>query len=552
MNKSNDWSIKYLWLIIVVVLANASGLFSSMLNSNDAYFYAILSKNIVTDHNWLYLFYNGVDWLDKPHLPFWITALSFEIFGVNAFAYVLPGFLLHLFGAIYTYRLAKQFFNKRTALVALIIYVSSLHLMLSAMDVRAEAYLLGEIIPACFYLWRYDHESRTKHLILTGFFVGLALMTKGLFVVITIFSGQIFYWYYTSQLRKLFSKQSLLVVCLSFMFALPEFICLYLQFDLHPEKIVFGTTGVSGIAWYFWGSQFGRFFNTGPIVNKHGDPFFFVHTLLWAFLPWSLVFLFSIVTIGKQFKTYLSDERSKLIYLIGAFVPTFVLFSATKFQLDHYTNIIMPFAAIWCAFVVVKYSSSKLLINIQTYLSVLLLVLNVVLIFLLFKFSWYVCLAILPIMLLIALFKFSHKISSLNKLVTFPALAISSVFILIMLVNGVLYKQVNAGYNLAEYLNHKPSLTVYTVDTDKTANNLELYSDVNLHEISNSQQITDEPYYLLINENKLAEFESIVSKPNAELVLELNNVAMEKFVPTLLSSAKQKQSTQHFKLYKVD
>ena len=49
------------------------------------------------------------------------------------------------------------------------------------------------------------------------------------------------------------------------LFINPELICLYIQFDLHPEKILFGHTHVSGIRFFFWDSQFGRFLNTGPI-----------------------------------------------------------------------------------------------------------------------------------------------------------------------------------------------------------------------------------------------------------------------------------------------
>lgn len=63
-------------------------------------------------------------------------------------------------------------------------------------------------------------------------------------------------------------------------FISPELICLYIQFDSHPEKIVFGNTHVSGIRFFFWDSQFGRFFNTGPIKGK-GDPFFlYAHVIV--------------------------------------------------------------------------------------------------------------------------------------------------------------------------------------------------------------------------------------------------------------------------------
>jgi len=59
----------------------------------DSALYAQISKSFVTTHNWWDIYVNGHDWLDKPHFPFWICALSMQIFGINAFAYKLPSLL---------------------------------------------------------------------------------------------------------------------------------------------------------------------------------------------------------------------------------------------------------------------------------------------------------------------------------------------------------------------------------------------------------------------------------------------------------------------------
>ena len=48
-------------------------------------------------------------------------------------------------------------------------------------------------------------------------------------------------------------------------------------------------TSVSGIRFFFWDSQFGRFFNTGPIKGS-GDPFFYFHTpVSYTHLNWSRI-----------------------------------------------------------------------------------------------------------------------------------------------------------------------------------------------------------------------------------------------------------------------
>ena len=49
----------------------------------------------------------GKDYLDKPHLHFWLAAFSYKIFGVNTFAYKLPSLLFTIMGTYSTYRLGR-------------------------------------------------------------------------------------------------------------------------------------------------------------------------------------------------------------------------------------------------------------------------------------------------------------------------------------------------------------------------------------------------------------------------------------------------------------
>lgn len=546
---NNKVTINYIWLIIIAVLVNGYGLFSPVLNSNDAYFYALLSKNIIVNHDWVNLVYNGQDWLDKPHFPFWATAFAYKLFGINPFAYAIAGFIFHLIGAIYTYRLAKMFFNQNVAILATLIYVSCLRLFLSAIDIRAEAFLLGEIIPACFYLWRYSLADRFKHLLLASLFTGLALMTKGLFVLVTICSGQIFYWFYTRQVTFNVCRKFIAYLLFSFIFAAPEFICLYLQFDLHPEKIVFGSTNVSGLAWYFWGSQFGRFFNTGPIVNKHGDPFFFIHTFLWAFLPWTILFIVSIIQYIKLKGQLLSSERAKVVYLYASFVVTFILFSATKFQLDYYTNIIFPFAAIMAAFTFYNLMPPRWYYITQNVINLLVLLINIILIILIFKFTWSFLLILMPLGIVIIYYKKRNAdISSLA--VSFATLAISSIFITLMYINMHVYPKYNTGYNLNNYLQDLPVKQIYLLNTDKTVNTFGFYSaNVQTVVIENVNNINVKPAYVLVDAASKEQLEHLAG---SKLLVAFPDIPLEKFVPTLISHKAFEKTVRYYYLYSLN
>ena len=69
-------------LVTVGVLLNATGLFPPILEPDGA-LYANITKVMAQSGDFVNLYAVGTDWLDKPHFPFWVTAVSFRIFGIN-------------------------------------------------------------------------------------------------------------------------------------------------------------------------------------------------------------------------------------------------------------------------------------------------------------------------------------------------------------------------------------------------------------------------------------------------------------------------------------
>jgi 4-amino-4-deoxy-L-arabinose transferase-like glycosyltransferase len=370
--KSTITSFHFGVMLIVALMANALGLFNDILEPDGA-LYASIAKNIVVKKDWINLFAYGGDWLDKPHFPFWLSAFSFKVFGINSFAYKLPSFLCFLLGVFYTYKLSFKLYSKEVAQFATLIYATSLHVILCNFDVRAEGYLTAFIVAAIYHFYCATQSPWFKHIVAAALYAAFAIMTKGIFVLITITAGFVVYWLMTKQWTEFIKPKWYLFIILCFVFITPELYCLYHQFDLHPEKIVFGRTNVSGIKFFFWDSQFGRFFNTGPIQGD-GDVFFFVHTTLWAFLPWA-VYLFVVIVNKirhiKQFKI-----STNIIVSASAFI-SFLMFSVSKFQLPHYVVILFPLFSIMVANYLIESSFSlkqlKLLQQVQHFVFVTLI-----------------------------------------------------------------------------------------------------------------------------------------------------------------------------------
>ena len=328
-------------LLVTGVIVNLLGLLDSIIEPDGA-LYATLAKEMALSGDFVNLKVFNQDWLDKPHFPFWITALSYLTFGINSFAYKFPAVLFWAAGAFYTYRLCKLFYNETIAQLSLIIYVSAFHLVLSNNDVRAEPYLMGLVTGCTFHFIQMVRTQKYTHLFAGALLAACAAMTKGIFVWIVPIAAVLPIIMQEKGGRFFLNPQWLIAIVATIILTLPEIACLYLQFDLHPEKTVFGQTHVSGVQFFLWESQFGRFFNNGPIHGK-GDVFFFLHTTLWAFFPWALPFFVALIHGIRNI------SKLKELCNISVILIMFVVFSLSKFQLPHYINILFPFMAIFTA-----------------------------------------------------------------------------------------------------------------------------------------------------------------------------------------------------------
>jgi 4-amino-4-deoxy-L-arabinose transferase-like glycosyltransferase len=452
----------FLILLTIVSILNLTGLFNEILEP-DGTLYAGLAKEIANSGNWLNLWINGADWLDKPHLPFWMAAMSFKIFGVNAFAYKLPSFLMFFVSVFYCYKLADAIYSKDIARFATLIYATALHTIISNFDGKVEIYLTAFVIASTYHLYKAFEKKWFWHVVAAAFFAALAMMTKGLFAVITVAAGFVIYWVKTKQWAEFIKLKWYVFVLLTLIFILPELYALYAQFDMHPEKVVFGKTNVSGLKFFFWDSQFGRFFNNGPIKGK-GDLSFFLHTTLWAYLPWSIFLLLGVINLFSKKKINTTDISKRWI-IGGSALISFLMFSVSKFQLPHYVVILFPHFAMITAAYLLERASAKTLKAMNVFQTVLfgLMAAMVVWLVILYGFANYIW--FLVFLAVVAAIVFFYKTDSvyvalLKKNIGF-ALAVA-VFLNCLLYPSML--QYQAGMMAGKWMNtqsHQQGVMLY-------------------------------------------------------------------------------------------
>ncbi len=354
---------KYLPYLLtgLAVCINFCGISNSFFTDDQA-LYASIAKNILFHKNLFELFTYNQNWLDKPHFPFWCIALSFKVFGVSEWAYRLPALLFFIISLAYTYLFTRKYYSSDTALTAVLILATALNVMMGNTDIRAEPYLMGLLTGAIFHISNLKDKFRYYDILFAALFMAFAIMTKGVFLLIPIWGGLIGELLFTGGLKASLNIRWLGLLLLTVVFIIPELYSLYFQFDLHPGKLVFGRHNVSGIKWFLWDSQFGRFVNNGPISRKAaGSIFFYLHTLLWAFAPWCLLLYYAFY---KEVKAIFKRQKLAEYYALSGGLLLLILFSLSRFQLPFYTNAIFPlFAIITARFVYVKLSAVAIMLR---------------------------------------------------------------------------------------------------------------------------------------------------------------------------------------------
>ncbi|HEU4384834.1 MAG TPA: glycosyltransferase family 39 protein [Anaeromyxobacteraceae bacterium] len=328
------------WLALAAVVANLSGAWLPLLDDDPALF-ASIARTMAESGDFVRLTYGELDWLDKPHFPFWMAALSFRAFGVSALAYRLPALAFWGLGAGYTFLLARRLGGGAAGRLAVLMLLAAQHLVMANADVRAEAYLVGLVTGAVYHFLRAQEPRSGVHLVLGAALSGCAVMTKGAVALVPVAGALLGHWASRREWRELLRPRWWIAAALVLVFILPEIVCLAVQFGSRPAA---GgpAVGRKAIPFFLWESQLGRMLGTGTIRREHGSPLFFAHTLLWAFLPWSAWLLAAAADRIRR------PPRLPpgLGFAWGAAVPALVLFSLSRFQLPHYLDFLFPFLAV--------------------------------------------------------------------------------------------------------------------------------------------------------------------------------------------------------------
>jgi 4-amino-4-deoxy-L-arabinose transferase-like glycosyltransferase len=121
-------------------------------------------------------------WLHKPILPFWQIAVSFALFGVNAFALRLPAAVLSTAAAGLTYLIGKELFDRPTALIAATLQAANPFILTLVQGYQfadnIDVALLFWVEVGMYFLVRALRTGSWRDVLLAGLAQGLAYLCK--------------------------------------------------------------------------------------------------------------------------------------------------------------------------------------------------------------------------------------------------------------------------------------------------------------------------------------------------------------------------------------
>ena len=280
-----------LWIVIFF----ASLFAPPLLDDADAT-HANAARYMAVTGDWVTLHVNGVRYLEKAPLPYWLDALSFKIFGFNTFAAHLPEALAVLLLALLGYGWAARAFERQTALYTGLAVLTSAGVFLFTRIFIPEVLLSLLLCTALYLLLRsletgppQDPELDAPSRSITSLTpyamwaaLALAVLTKGLVALVFFFGATLAYLLLTGDLRRWRLLKPVSGIALMLLIAAPWHI-------LAGLRNTAGANGHGFFWFYFVNEHFLRFLGKRIPVDYNKLPGYLYWSLhlVWLF-PWSL------------------------------------------------------------------------------------------------------------------------------------------------------------------------------------------------------------------------------------------------------------------------
>ena len=298
---------------------------------------AQIARNMLQSGDWVTAHLDGIPYLEKSPLKYWMVAVSFRVFGVQDWAARIPLALSAVLLCWVTARFGAWAFGWRAGMYSGVALATSVGMFLFTRFLIPDVILTLTITLALWGLLRAveeDETHATRWAMLMWAAMGTGVLLKGLVAVVFVVAAGLLYLGFSGQLlqRKTWIRlRPFTGILLFLLIAAPWHVMATLRnppyFDLtmHSEK-----GSYHGFFWFYFinehvlrflNKRYPRDYNTVPRL------YFWLFHLLWLF-PWSAYLPAALkLSYGKKDRA----SRVRLLALCWTgFILVFFTFSTTQ------------------------------------------------------------------------------------------------------------------------------------------------------------------------------------------------------------------------------
>lgn len=283
-SNNQSWRLDLSVLTIALLVFYTLGLGSYPLFTPDEGRYSEIAWEMVKSGDYITPRLNGVIFLDKPILYYWLQAFSISLFGPQEWALRLFPALFGVMGCLATYVAGRQLFDRRTGLIAAIVlattplYFGSAHY--ANLDLEVAVLISGSLF--CFITGIQLTGHRRLMLLLGAYtLAALAFLTKGLIGI--AFPCMIVgcWMILTRRFDTLWRSHLIKGACLAAVIITPWY---YLAQRANPDFLQY----------FFITQQVTRFVSKTEF-NNPTPGWFYLPIILIGFFPWSTAIIHTLV-----------------------------------------------------------------------------------------------------------------------------------------------------------------------------------------------------------------------------------------------------------------
>jgi 4-amino-4-deoxy-L-arabinose transferase-like glycosyltransferase len=342
--RTGSRAYRFAWLIAVLLFV-ASAWFGSLelrgLFAPDEGRYAEIPREMLASGDWITPRLNDLKYFEKPPLQYWMTAISFRLFGEDEWTARLPAAMAGFFAMLMVGFTGYRLWGERTAALAAAVLGGSWAYFLSGQYLT-----LDMTLTACLTVWlcsfllaQTDNRSsgRNAWMVTAWLAAALAVLSKGLIGAVLPALTLFAYLLVRRETRLLKRLNPWVGGALFLLVALPWFVAVQLS---NPEFFDF----------FFIHEHFHRFVETGH--NRPGPWWYYLPVMIVGLMPWTPALvkeglnwyherrprstgfspeLFCVLWIGV-IVLFFSASRSKLPAYILPALPAIALVFANRIQ----------------------------------------------------------------------------------------------------------------------------------------------------------------------------------------------------------------------------